>query len=328
MRLAIVVPCYNEAAVIQQTAAKLDALVARLVAAGKCSADSGIYIVDDGSRDESWALIKALSTSLARVHGIRLSRNRGHQTAVLAGLENAPGDAVISIDADLQDDLAAIESMLDEHARGAEVVYGVRRSRTSDTGFKRATAQGYYRFLALLGVEIVFNHADYRLLGRRALDALAGYTESNLFLRGIVPQLGFRSAKVFYDRSERLAGESKYPLHKMLALAWNGVTSFSAAPLRIITAAGTLISMVSIATAIWAVALKLFTDRAVPGWASTVVPLYFLGGVQLLAIGVVGEYQAKIYLETKRRPKYFIDETAGEHWRDSPRTARHGSASD
>ena len=272
---------------------------------------AGSALVDDGSRDRTWALIEAAAQASPLVTGLKLSRNRGHQAALMAGLMNADADAVISVDADLQDDLAAIEAMVDAHAGGADVVYGVRRRRDADTFLKRTSAEAYYRLLNLLGVEVVFNHADYRLLSRRVLAALASYRESNLFLRGIIPQLGFPSAIVTYDRAERFAGESKYPLRKMLSFAWQGVTSFSAAPLRLITTIGVLVSAGSFGVAAWALWLRLFTSDAVPGWTSTVVPMYFLGGVQLLCIGIIGEYLAKIYLEVKRRPAYFVEQRVG-----------------
>jgi hypothetical protein len=211
------------------------------------------------------------------------------------------------VDADLQDDLAAIEQMVDAHLSGSEIVYGVRSHRTTDTVFKRVSAESYYWLLQRLGVEIVFNHADYRLLGRRALDALREFREVNVFLRGLVPQLGFQTSTVMYARSERFAGESKYPLRKMLALAWNGVTSFSAAPLRLITALGFLVAVLSLLTTIWALGIRLFTEQALPGWASTVIPIYFLGGIQLLSIGMVGEYVAKIYSESKGRPRFIVE---------------------
>jgi polyisoprenyl-phosphate glycosyltransferase len=307
MQLAIIIPCYNEEEVLPETARRIDELMSDMVRRGKIAGESSVYFVDDGSRDRTWSLIERLAASSRRFHGIKLSRNRGHQTALLAGLQNAKGDAIVSVDADLQDDLNAIEKMVDAYSEGADVVYGVRQSRDEDTAFKRLTAEGYYKLLASLGVDVVFNHADYRLMSRRAVDALCSFDESNLFIRGIIPQIGFPSAIVKYDRRERFAGESKYPLKKMIALAWNGVTSFSAAPLRLITGLGAAISVVTLGVACWALAIKLFTTSALPGWASTVVPIYFLGGVQLLAIGIMGEYLAKIYLETKRRPKYFVD---------------------
>jgi glycosyltransferase involved in cell wall biosynthesis len=306
-RLSIVVPCFNEEAALPATVARLRGLIEELASRGVVSKESTLYLVDDGSFDGTWAVIEASSRDSDFVHGIKLSRNRGHQNALLAGLLNATGDVVVSIDADLQDDVQAIERMLDAHASGAQIVLGVRRSRTHDSLFKRVTAEQYYRWLKRFGVEVVFNHADYRLMSRRAIEALRGYEEVNLFLRGIVPQLGFRTAIVEYDRAPRLAGESRYPLRRMLSLAWEGVTSFSAVPLRFITALGVTVSLVSLGFAAWALAAKLFSDRALPGWASTVVPIYFLGGVQLLCLGIIGEYLAKIYAEVKRRPRYVIE---------------------
>ncbi|NMF96736.1 glycosyltransferase family 2 protein [Aromatoleum toluolicum] len=311
MILSVVVPCYNEEAVLPETARRLLALLNELVGDGRIASGSHVIFVDDGSRDRTWPLIEELSSLHSCVRGLKLSRNRGHQNALLAGLFAAEGDAVVTVDADLQDDLGAIVEMLVAHAHGAEVVYGVRKHRSTDTLFKRFTAEAYYRMVARMGVEIIFNHADYRLLGRRALEALRQFGESNLFLRGIIPQLGFPSAIVYYDRAERFAGESKYPLGKMLAFAWQGVTSFSAAPLRMITGLGVLISLASFAVTIWAVWIRLFSDSAVPGWASTVVPMYLLGGVQLLCIGIIGEYLAKIYMETKRRPQFFVERYSG-----------------
>jgi polyisoprenyl-phosphate glycosyltransferase len=307
MQLAVVIPCYNEEEVLPETARRIDELLKDLARRGKIAEESSIYFVDDGSTDRTWSLIEHLASTNRRFHGIKLSRNKGHQIALLAGLQNACGDVIVSVDADLQDDLNAIEKMIDASREGADVVYGVRQSRNEDSAFKRLTAEGYYKLLALLGVDLIFNHADFRLMSRRAVDALCAFEESNLFVRGIIPQIGFASAVVKYDRHERFAGESKYPLRKMIALAWNGVTSFSAVPLRLITGLGAIISILTLAVACWALVIKLYTTNAVPGWASTVVPIYFLGGIQLLAIGIIGEYLAKIYLETKRRPKYFID---------------------
>jgi len=309
MELSIVVPCYNEESVLAEAAKRLLSLQSRLIDAGKIGAASRIYFVDDGSHDRTWSLIECFAREHMTVKGIKLSRNCGHQIALLAGLLTVPGDAVISIDADLQDDLNAIEPMIDAHLSGNEIVYGVRKRRTTDSWMKRASAEGYYRLLSALGVEVVFNHADYRLMGRRALTALAAYDEVNVFLRGLIPQLGFRTTSVYYDRLERFAGESKYPLGKMLALAWNGVTSFSTAPLRFITSFGLAIALASLAVTLWALGVRLFGTSAVPGWASTVVPMYFLGGVQLFSIGLIGEYVAKTYLETKRRPRFFIEST-------------------
>lgn len=311
MKLSIVVPCYNEEQVLPETVKRLVELSQDLVGSGLMDADSEIILVDDGSRDHTWRLIEKASSDYLVVRGVKLSRNRGHQAALLAGLNSATGDAVVSVDADLQDDLAAIREMIIAFEKGADVVYGVRKRREADTFFKRHSAESYYKMLDWLGVEIVFNHADYRLLSRRALDALKQYEESNLFLRGIIPQLGFPSAIVYYDRAERFAGESKYPLKKMLAFAWQGVTSFSAAPLRAITGLGVVVSISSFLIALWALWIRLFSESAVPGWASTVVPMFFLAGIQLLCIGIIGEYLAKIYLEVKRRPSYFVEKTSG-----------------
>lgn len=312
MKLALVIPCYNEEAVLPETLDRLDKLLTDLLERGVVDASSYALLVDDGSRDATWSIIHRVAEENPLIAGLKLSRNKGHQTALLAGLRYVDADAVISIDADLQDDLDTIEKMVSAYRAGADVVYGVRARRDTDTWFKRFTAEGYYRMLALMGVEIVFNHADYRLLSARALVALKSYQERNLFLRGIIPQLGFPAAVVTYDRSERFAGESKYPLRKMLAFAWQGVTSFSAAPLRAITGAGVLLSLGSFGVALWAVWIRLMSESAVPGWASTVIPMYFLGGVQLLCIGIIGEYLAKIYLEVKRRPDFFVEQTAGQ----------------
>lgn len=306
-RVAIVVPCYNEQEVLPETARRLTDLLGRLISSGKAGPDSAIYFVDDGSRDHTWVLIEELVRTSSHIRGIKLSRNRGHQNALLAGLMLAKGDVVISVDADLQDDLAAIEHMLDAHTQGFDVVYGVRSRRDTDTFFKRATAIGYYKLLRFMGVEVVYNHADYRLLARCVIEALRHYNERNLFLRGIIPTLGFKSANVYYERLERFAGVSKYSLRKMLSLALEGVTSFTPMPLHVITALGIVVSVLSGALGIWAIGVRLFSDVAIPGWASTVVPMYFLGGVQLLGIGVLGEYLSKIYIEVKNRPRYIIE---------------------
>lgn len=305
--VAIVIPCYNEEAVLAVTAERITGIVNDLQSRGLISAQSSINFVDDGSRDATWRLIEELAASNPLIRGIKLSRNRGHQNALMAGLLTVQGDATISVDADLQDDLDAIEAMILKFRDGCEVVYGVRKRRNTDTFFKRFTAEGYYKVLARVGVDVVFNHADYRLLGRAVIEALREYEEVNLFLRGIIPQLGFKSDVVLYDRQERFAGESKYPLSKMLSLAWNGLTSFSSMPLRWITMAGTIISFLSFGIGTWALFIGLFSDRVLPGWASTVIPMYFMGGIQLLSLGIIGEYVSKIYLETKRRPRYIIE---------------------
>lgn len=309
--LGIVVPCYNEEQVLPETICRLSELMQSMVDRRIIHASSRIWFVDDGSRDRTWQTIEAASIQPEmRVCGLKLSRNRGHQIALLAGLMTAKGDILISIDADLQDELDVIPRMIAEFRAGSDIVYGVRSSRETDTFFKRATAEGYYKLLDRLGVEVIFNHADYRLMSRRALEALREFPESNIFLRGIIPQLGFPSTTVEYKRLERFAGESKYPLRKMLALAWEGVTSFSVVPLRAITALGIGISLISLGMGIWALGIRLFGEGVVPGWASIVIPLFLISGVQLLSLGIIGEYLAKVFIEAKRRPLYFVDRLA------------------
>lgn len=312
--LSLVLPCYNEQEVLPETTARLQAMLARLQANGEIAEGSAIYYVDDGSRDRTWEMIHDYAEHNVDVCGIKLSRNRGHQNALLCGLLTAPGDILISLDADLQDDLEAIPQMIQRYREGSEIVFGVRRKRTKDTFFKRFSAESYYKFLAMMGVQIVYNHADYRLMSRRAVESLRDYDETHLFLRGLVPQLGYKGAIVEFDRAERFAGESKYPLTKMLSLAWQGVTSFSAYPLRLITGIGMMISVLSLVMAAWAVITKLFTDNALPGWASTVIPMYFLGGVQLLSLGIIGEYVAKIFESSKKRPRFHVESLCGEHF--------------
>jgi glycosyltransferase involved in cell wall biosynthesis len=306
-QLAIVVPCFNEEEVLPQTAAQLRRLLERLRAAGRITAASHVVFVDDGSRDATWELIEQMSRQDERIKGIKLSRNRGHQNALLAGLFTAEGDVIVSVDADLQDDVTVIDDMLRQHAQGIQVVYGVRNNRSSDGFFKRATALGFYRLIHMLGVESVYNHADFRLLSRTAVDALRDFREVNLFLRGIVPLIGFKSSIVYYTRSERVAGVSKYPLRKMLALAMDAVTSFSVVPLRLISALGILVFLFSAGMGVWTLSVRLFTQRAVPGWTSTLLPIYLLGGLQILCVGILGEYLGKVYQETKRRPRYIIE---------------------
>jgi glycosyltransferase involved in cell wall biosynthesis len=312
MQLAIVAPCYNEEAVLPETARRLLGVLDRLTAEALASPASRIYFVDDGSRDRTWSLIEELGRTDPRICGIKLSRNRGHQNALVAGLLTAEGDAIVSIDADLQDDVEAIPEMVQRYHEGCDIVYGVRSDRAVD-GLMRFPAKLHYRLLRLMGAEVVLDHADFRLMSRRAIEALRGYREVNLYVRGIVPMLGFKSATVAYKRAERFAGESKYSLRKLASLAFQGVTSFSAAPLRLITALGLLVCAGSFALTLWALSIRLFTDQIVPGWASTVVPIYFLGGVQLLCIGVIGEYLAKIYLEVKGRPRFVIERVVGDH---------------
>jgi polyisoprenyl-phosphate glycosyltransferase len=310
-RISIVIPCYNEEAALPETERRLSELLERLVASGKVAPDSLIVYVDDGSRDRTWELIERFSAGSPRVAGIKLSRNVGHQRALLAGLLTAPGDALISIDADLQDDPEVIERMVDGYNAGDEVVYGVRRQRDSDTPFKRITARGFYRMMRLLGAEVLQDHADFRLMGRRAVDGLREFREVNLFLRGLVPLIGYPSSIVQYDRSERVAGESKYPLRKMLGLALDGVTSISSFPLRLITFTGLMVFLITVALSLWTVAAALLTEKTVPGWASTVLPIYFIGGVQILCIGILGEYAGKIYQEVKQRPRFLLEKKLG-----------------
>ncbi|HEY4213012.1 MAG TPA: glycosyltransferase family 2 protein [Steroidobacteraceae bacterium] len=306
-RLGIVVPCFNETEVLPETSRRLTALLDRLIASGQVARGSQIVYVDDGSRDGTWQLIEILSQADERIGGIKLSRNRGHQNALLAGLFTVDADVLISVDADLQDDIDVMSDMLTSFSKGAHVVYGVRKDRTSDGFFKRATAQGFYCAIRALGVESVYNHADFRLMSRDAVAALKKFGEVNLFLRGIVPLLGYRSDIVYYTRSERFAGVSKYPLRKMLALALDGVTSFSVVPLRFITAVGFVVFLASVAMGMWTLWVRLFTDDAVPGWTSTLLPIYFLGGIQILCIGILGEYLGKVYQETKQRPRFIIE---------------------
>jgi glycosyltransferase involved in cell wall biosynthesis len=313
--LGIVVPCFNEEAVLRETTARLIPLLGKMRNEGLIGDQSAIFYVDDGSRDGTWKLIEELALVHKEICGIKLSRNRGHQNTLLCGLMTAPGDMLISVDADLQDDIEVIPQMVGYYRDGCEIVYGVRKRRDTDTFFKRITAEGYYKLMAAMKVDIIFNHADYRLLSRCALDALSEYREVNLFLRGLVRLLGYQSAIVEYDRAERFAGESKYPLRKMLSFAWQGVTSFSTAPLRLITIMGFVASLLSIGLALWGLSASLLTNKALPGWASTVIPMYFLGGVQLLSLGVIGEYVAKIYMESKGRPRFHVDKLMGAAFR-------------
>jgi polyisoprenyl-phosphate glycosyltransferase len=310
-QLAIVVPCYNEQEVLPEACDRLTSLIRRLQDTGRVAGESRIYFVDDGSRDSTWPLIAGFVGAGLPVVGIKLARNRGHQNALLAGLFTATGDATITVDADLQDDLGAIEAMLVHFRDGCDVVYGVRKRRDSDTWFKKLTAEAFYRFMASLGVETVYNHADYRLLSRRAVESLREFREVNLYLRGIIPLIGFRSAQVEYDRVSRYAGESKYPLRKMLALALDAVTSFSAFPLRLISFLGLIVFLGAMGVTGWALWIALATNKAIPGWASVVLPMYFLGGIQLLALGAIGEYVGKLYTEVKSRPRFVIDEILG-----------------
>lgn len=304
--LYIVVPCYNEEECIKTTSSQLSKKLSTLIKADKISKDSKIIFVDDGSKDKTWTLIKKLPNDFI---GIKLSRNRGHQNALLAGLMHAKdhADICISIDADLQDDTDAIDEMIQEYNNGADIIYGVRNDRKTDSWFKRTTAQSYYKLLGALGVDVVYNSADYRCMSKRALEELSKYHETNLFLRGIMPTLGFQTAAVEYSRNKRIAGESKYPLKKMLSLAWDGVTSFSIKPIRLVLNAGILILFASIAVILYSVTQKIL-GNTVSGWTFMICSVWIIGGLQLFAIGIIGEYIGKTYMETKKRPRYIIEE--------------------
>ena len=311
--LYIVIPCYNEQAVLPITAPLFLGKLQQLAGQGKIAETSRILFVNDGSRDDTWQIIRDLAAQDEHYLGIAQSRNRGHQNAVLAGLMEAKDrcDITISIDCDGQDDINAMDAMVDEYLSGSEVVYGVRDNRDSDSFFKRTTAQGFYKFLSAMGAEVVYNHADYRLISARVLRELANFREVNLFLRGLVPLVGFKSSSVYYTRSERLAGESHYPLSKMLALAIDGITSLSVKPLRLITSLGVAVALLSFIGVVWAVVTELCGD-AVTGWASTTSIVCFISGVQLISLGILGEYVGKIYLEVKQRPRYIISERTWE----------------
>ncbi len=307
--LYIVVPCYNEEEVLPETSRRLKEKMEALVAAGTVSEGSRILFVNDGSRDRTWEIISALHAADPVFSGVDLTRNRGHQNALLAGLMTAKDrcDMAISMDADLQDDVDAVDKMIEEYHAGCDIVYGVRSSRKKDTFFKRFTAEGFYRVMNLLGAETVFNHADYRLMSRRALEGLSRFKEANLFLRGMVPMIGYRSGTVEYERGERFAGESKYPLKKMLAFAMEGITSLSVKPLRMITGLGALIFLIAAVMLAYSV-YRWAVGDTVLGWASLMCSVWAIGGLILLSLGVIGEYIGKIYLETKGRPRFLIRE--------------------
>lgn len=308
-RLVIVIPCYNEEKVLPITAPMFLEEINDLVAKGKISEDSRIMFVNDGSKDTTWDIIKRLSEENEHFIGICQSRNRGHQNAVLAGLMEAKefADITISIDCDGQDDIKAMEAMVDAYHNGAEVVYGVRSKRDTDTFFKRFTAEGFYKVMNKMGAEVVFNHADYRLISSRVLHEFAEFKEVNLFLRGMVPLVGFKSTSVYYERHERIAGESHYPLSKMLGLAFDGITSLSVKPLRMITGFGIFVAFVSFIGVLWAI-IAAILGKTVSGWASMTCIICFVSGVQLICLGVIGEYIGKIYMESKHRPRYIISE--------------------
>ena len=312
-RLYIVIPCYNEQEVLPITAPMFLEKVKALAAAGKVAEDSRVLFVNDGSKDDTWNIIKALSKQDEHYIGICQSRNRGHQAAVLAGLMEAKDvcDITISIDCDGQDDINAMDEMVDAYLDGCEVVYGVRSSRETDTFFKRFTAQSFYKFLAMMGAEVVYNHADYRLISSRVLKEFENFKEVNLFLRGMVPLVGFKSTSVSYSRAERIAGESHYPLKKMIALAVDGITSLSVKPLRLIMGFGIFVAIVSFIGVIWALITALL-GHSVSGWASMTCIICFVSGVQLICLGIIGEYIGKIYMESKQRPRYIISERTWE----------------
>ncbi|WP_271827763.1 glycosyltransferase family 2 protein [Commensalibacter communis] len=305
--LTIIVPCYNEAEVFIHCVNALKKIIVDLISRKKIQQNSYILFIDDGSKDNTWSQIIEAANQSAHVQGLKLSRNRGHQIALIAGLSVVETDVCISIDADLQDDIKCIERMIDRYMLGNDIVYGIRNDRSSDSFFKRMTANIFYSSMSAMGVNQIGNHADYRLLSKRALEALLEFKEQNLYIRGLIPLLGFQSDKVFYTREERIAGESKYPLRKMLGLAIEGVTSLTVTPLRLICALGFLTCFVSFLAIIYILIAK-FTGQAIEGWTSVIISIFFLSGVQLLSLGVIGEYIGKIYMETKCRPKFFIDE--------------------
>lgn len=315
--LYIIIPCYNEQEVLPVTASMFLEKLDFLISETKISPNSKVMFVNDGSKDTTWKIITKLANENEHFIGISQSRNRGHQNAVLAGLMEAKDlcDITISIDCDGQDDINAIDDMVKAYAEGCEIVYGVRSSRDTDTFFKRFTAEGFYRFMNWMGTEVVFNHADYRLISSRVLQEFADFKEVNIFLRGMIPLVGFKSTSVYYERHERIAGESHYPLSKMLALAFNGITSLSIKPIRMITGLGIGIAMLSFIGVLWSIVTYVM-GRTVTGWASMTSLICFIGGIQLICLGVLGEYIGKIYLETKARPRYIISERTYEHEKD------------
>lgn len=306
--LYIVVPCYNEEEMLRITSEKLGEKLRTLKNAGKISDDSRIVYVDDGSRDKTWNIIEEMHHNNKVFNGVKLSRNEGHQNALLAGLDYARNhaDMIVSMDADLQDDIDAVDAMIDKYHEGAEIVYGVRNDRSTDSAFKRGTAQLFYKMMKIMGAEIVYNHADFRLMSKRAVDELMNFKEVNLFLRGIVPLIGFKTDIVEYERHERIAGESKYPLKKMLSFAIDGVTSFSIKPINMIITAGFVCFLISVGMLIYS-CIRHFTGDTVSGWTSLMTSIWALGGLQVVSIGVVGKYIGKVYLEVKERPRYIVD---------------------
>ena len=307
-RLAIVVPCYNEEEMLPLTTKELTGVLSDLITKQKIAQDSYILYVDDGSKDSTWELIKKFHEEEKKVFGLKLAGNVGHQNALTAGMLNAMehADIMISIDADLQDDTAVMEEMVDKFHEGKDIVYGVRNDRKKDSFFKRTTAQMFYKVMAAFGVKTVYNHADYRLMSKRALQEFSKYQEINLYLRGVMPLIGYETDCVYYERKERVAGESKYPLKKMLALAWNGITSFSVKPIDFITALGGFLIFLCVIAAVYAL-VSYCNGHTVPGWTSLILSIWFLGGMQLVAIGMIGQYIGKIYIEVKHRPRYNVE---------------------
>ena len=315
--LYVVVPCYKEEEVLPETSKRLKAKLMALIAQGKISPSSRILFVNDGSKDRTWPIIEELHASDRIFSGVNLSRNRGHQNALLAGLMTAVqyADMMVSMDADLQDDIDAMDRMIDAYHEGCDVVYGVRSSRKTDSFFKRFTAESFYKLMKAMGVDIVFNHADYRLMSRRAVEGLSQFKEVNLFLRGIVPQIGYSWTTVEYERAKRFAGESKYPLKKMLSFAFDGITSFSVKPLRLILTLGAVIFALSLVMLLWTL-VRWIAGATVSGWASLMCSIWMIGGIQLLALGVIGEYMGKVYSETKARPRFIIERVLNDRDND------------
>lgn len=309
MKLGIVIPCYNEAEGLDETHARLQILLDEMITAKEITADSFICFVDDGSSDDTWKLIEGYTQSSSLIKGIKLSRNFGHQNALISGLMQLKdrADGLISMDADLQDDICLVPTFVAKYKEGYDVVYGVRDNRENDTVFKRNTASFFYKFQHFMGIEAIPHHADYRFLSKKALDALSEFQEINLFLRGIVPLLGFRSCNIYYTRTERFAGETKYPLKKMILFALDGIASFSIMPLRFITLIGFLLFLFSLVAMVWVAAEKIFLGNAVQGWASTMISIYFIGGIQMVSLGIIGEYIGRNYQQGKSRPRYIID---------------------
>ena len=311
--LYVVVPCYNEEEVLAETTKRLSNKLETLIKKNIISEDSRVMYVNDGSKDKTWELIEEYSRVHKLITGICLSRNRGHQNALLAGLMTAKkyADIVISMDADLQDDIDAMDEMLDKYYNGCDIVYGVRSSRKKDSFFKKTTAQGFYKFMKLMGVDVVYNHADYRLTSKRVLENFADYKEVNLFLRGIFPLIGYKSDVVYYERAERFAGKSKYPLKKMLNFAWDGITSFSVKPIRLVLNIGIIIFVISVIMTIYSI-IQYFIGNTVPGWTFLACSIWMLAGIQMLSLGIIGEYIGKVYSETKARPRYIISRNLNE----------------